>query len=328
MHPAGTTSTVIIVAAVLLFFLVGVAMMVIMDHKARLPGGFTRDPFTIHGMRRDHPVIAFLTAVILLSIIVVLIIELAVTAASHLGMLRGGQAAAGGEASAAKPSQGLRRFHQTPGPALATGAKHNACFTCHGDFPHAKERMVSNLLNMHSQFTGCMTCHLDPKEVAESEVVLRWLNYSGIDVQGPPFGTDVNPATGLLVQTDDYYSRIVPYRKGASGELLLERLEMRRQYHRAVSFKGPACDRCHTDAEKSLIPYRALGFSEQRVRDLTSLNLVGLVDKYEKFYFPAMRGEAPPPPKGSDAKEEDSRSNMARDPEKWWEQTYGGGKGK
>lgn len=320
MHPDGTTSTVIIVAAVLLFFLVGVAMIVIMDHKARLPGGFTRDPFTIRGMRRDHPVIAFLTAAILLSIILVLVAELALTAATHLGLLKGAQAPRPAPVAAAEAA---RRFHRDPGPDLAARPRRSVCFPCHDDAAHSKERMVSTLLNMHSQFAGCMTCHLDPKQVPDAAVALRWRNDSGIEVKGRPFGTATDPATGLLAQTDDYYSRIVAYRKDAAGEELLERRSPKRDRHKLVSAKGLACERCHTDAEKSFIPFQALGFSEQRTRELAALNLVGLVDKYKKFHFPAMRGEPPPAPRSAEAGKEESPAAMSRDPQKWWEQKYG-----
>jgi len=326
MHPAGTISTVIIVAAVLLFFLVGVAMIVIMDHKARLPGGFTQDPFTIGGMRRDHPVIAFLTAVILLAIIAVLVIELVVAATTSFGLLQGGHPPElSGTSAAGTAGEAARRFHRVPEGVPVSRVRRSVCFPCHDDFPHSKQRMVSALLNMHSQFAGCMTCHLDSKEVPASALSLRWLNDSGVGVKGRPYGTEVDPATGLPAQTDDYYSRIVPYRKDASGEQLLEhreRRDLKRKRHTLVTDKGRACESCHTDAEKSFIPYRALGFSEQRTRELTSLNLVGLVDKYKKFYFPAMRGAPPAAPKGAEGGPEESPAAVSRDPQKWWEQKY------
>ena len=56
-----TTSALLVIGAVVLFFLLGIAILVIMDHKARIPGGFKRDLFSVVGMRRDHPVEAFLT---------------------------------------------------------------------------------------------------------------------------------------------------------------------------------------------------------------------------------------------------------------------------
>ena len=86
MHEVGTQSTVIIVAAVVLFFLLGIAIVVIIDHKAKLPGGFTNNPFSLTGMRRDHPAIAFITAIILLSIIAVLLFELTIALSGLLGV--------------------------------------------------------------------------------------------------------------------------------------------------------------------------------------------------------------------------------------------------
>jgi hypothetical protein len=43
----GNALTFFIVLTVLLFMGLGVAMVVLMDHKARIPGGFVSNPFSI-----------------------------------------------------------------------------------------------------------------------------------------------------------------------------------------------------------------------------------------------------------------------------------------
>lgn len=300
---------IFIVLAVLLFMGLGVAILVAIDSKARIPGEFRTDPFSISGIRRDHPGIAFLTALVLLVIILALIFELAVTLGERFGLF----------AEKEKPqiiqdikeqrfTERQRHFHNEPKDDRYTRGKKQVCFYCHGEFPHSKERMVRTLLNMHTQFIGCMTCHIDPRKVAESTYKFRWLNYSGIEVKGPPFGTDVDPKTGYLVKTDDYYSKIVVYAVRNGEEELLEITEdrpevqefkavreklserdreaIKQRFHKRVSEKGRFCSRCHVQEKKSYIPYRRLGFSEQRIADVTNLNIVGIVEKYRKFYMP------------------------------------------
>lgn len=348
MNEITAPSTVLIVAAVLLFFFLGIAIMVIMDHKARLPGGFTRDPFSIAGIRRDHPVIGFLTAVILLGIIASLMLELAAALAGRLGILQPVEPPnLIARLRAERTAERLRHFHNYPPRLHATEGNKNVCFLCHGDYPHSKEPMVRTLLNMHTQFTACMTCHADARKIPEETLRLRWLNYSGIAVRGVPYGTDVDPVTGGLVQTDDYYSRIVAYAKDGAGETLLEitaddpaardfaavrdrlsepdRDAVKQKFHRNVSPKGRFCSRCHTAEDRSYVPFRALGFSERRTRDLTQLNLIGLLEKYREFYFPSLTpGDKPLPPtvKPAAPRPAQPAQDMRTDPRSWWKGTY------
>lgn len=351
MHDTSSISTVLIVAAVLLFFFLGIAIVVIMDHKARLPGGFTHDPFSIAGMHRDHPVVAFLTATILLGIIASLLFVLFATAAEHLGLVK--EKEPGGlltRLKSERTAETIRHFHHYPPQMLATQGRKNVCFYCHGYYPHSKEPMVRSLLNMHSQYIGCMTCHTDARKVPEDTLVLRWKNYSGIAVKGKPFGTDIDPRTGSLAETDDYYSKIVVFSKQGRDETLIEitaddphaqefikvrdklsdpdREAVKKTFHKLVSPKGRFCSRCHTNEARSYVPFRALGFSERRTHDLTNLNIIGLVEKYREFYLPVLTksGKSLPPletltgPKP--AKPAAPGSDIHQDPRLWWKDTY------
>lgn len=316
MHDASPLSPVLIVVAVLLFFFLGIAIMVIMDHKARLPGGFTNNPFSLGGIRRDHPVIAFLTATILLAIIISLVLELLITFLASLGLMTQKKPPPVlSKLIAERTAERLRHFHNLP-VRMPPSDKKNACTPCHGDYPHSKKPMVRSLLNMHTQFIGCMTCHVDEDKVPKQAIVLRWLNYSGTVVKGPPFGTAYDPKTGFLVQTENYSSKIVPYEKSRGGGTLLEvtaedprarefietygrlseqdREAFKKTFH-ALAGKGRACSQCHTEESKSYVPFRALGFSDGRISDLTHLNIVGLIEKYKHFYFPSLLKTDRPP---------------------------------
>ncbi len=351
MHDTLSISTVLIVISVLLFFFLGIAIMVIVDHKARLPGGFTHDPFSITGMHRDHPLIAFLTATILLGIITSLLLVLFATAAEHLGLAK--EKKPSGlltRLKAERTSETIRHFHHYPPQMFATQGKKNVCFYCHGDYPHSKEPMVRTLLNMHTQFVGCMTCHADARKVPEDSLELRWLNYSGIAVKGRPYGTDIDPKTGSLAETDDYYSRVVAFAKHDKGATPIEitsddpharefievrdrlsdadRDAVKKTFHRQVSPKGRFCSRCHTDEGRGFVPFRALGFSERRTRDLTNLNIIGVVEKYREFYLPVLTrsGKSLPPLETltgpRPAKPAAPGPDIRQDPRSWWKGKY------
>ncbi|HJW82056.1 MAG TPA: hypothetical protein VJ396_07415 [Acidiferrobacterales bacterium] len=355
MHNLSTANTTLIVIAVLLFFFLGIAIMVIMDHKAKLPGGFTANPFSVVGMRRDHPVIAFLTTIILLGIIGSLLLAMIVTITGYFDIFKPAKPPGLlSRLSEGRTAERLRHFHNLPAQDITTLGDKNVCFICHGDFPHSKEPMVRTLLNMHTQFIGCMTCHADDRRVPESTLALRWLNFSGIKVQGKPFGTDVERDTGYLLPTDDVYSKIVPYARAGGQEKLLEttlddpeakefakiqhklsdhdREAVKKTFHRNVSPKGRFCTRCHTEEARSYVPFRELGFSERRVRDLTNLSFIGLMQKYRNFYMPSLMrsdkslpstevltGSGRPAPKGG--------ADIRKDPRSWWKETYDAPKG-
>lgn len=300
-----------IVLTVLLFMALGICMVVLMDHKARIPGGFVSNPFSIIGIHRDHPVISFLTTIILFAIIASLIFEISVTIAEEFGLLKEEkESELLLQLHEQRFTERMRHFHNVPEVNLVELGKKQACFYCHGDYPHSKKRMIRTLLNMHTQFIGCMTCHTDEKKIPETTYSLSWLNYSGIEVTGPPFGTSINEKTGLLVKTDDYYSKIVVYGGEGDENRLLELTEdntevqeftklvaegklsdkdregLKRRFHMLVNGKGRKCSHCHTEEEKSYIPFRALGFSDQRISDLSNLNIVGVVEKYVEFHMP------------------------------------------
>lgn len=343
MHDMEAYSTFTIVAAVILFFLLGIAIIVIIDHKSRLPGGFTSNPFSIIGLRRDHPFMAFLTATILLSIIGALVLELAIAMAGLFGLNKlKEESHILTSLTEDRTEEQRRHFHNFPDDFKPIKGKKNICLACHGDFPHSKKPMIRSINNMHTQFVGCLTCHADPKKIPENSLELKWLNFSGIEVTGPKFGTDIDPKTGTLVETDDYYSRIVVYQKKETGEELLEivpgdprmdefekiknnlsdadREAVKKRFHKIIMSKGRTCSRCHTQEDKSFIPFRDLGFSARRTHDLTNLNIVGLIEKYKSFYMPNLLGTEKSAAGGNSRRDD---SSMKRDPRSWWKEMYG-----
>jgi len=349
MH-ASVINTVLIVTAVLLFFALGVALLIIMDHKARISGGFKHDLFTITGIRRDHPVEAFLTMTILMAIIGSLLLSVFAVATGRFGLFKEEKPAELlVKLSEERVVERMRHFHNVPHKNYADMGKKNVCFQCHGDYPHSKEPMIRTLMNMHTQFIGCMTCHADPRKNPEKDLSFEWLNYSGIETTGPHFGTDNNPKTGYLVDTDDYFSQIVVYSNTNGEKELLEKPEglpevqefleirdklsskdkeaIKKRFHKPIMPKGRFCTRCHTNEKESYLPLRQLGFSEQRINDLTNLNIIGLVQKYKKFYMPNLLSTDNSLPAvenltGPEKAPGIDSGKMIDDPRAWWKETY------
>lgn len=354
MHEAVHMSPIIIIIAVLLFFGLGVAILIIMDHKSKLPGGYQHDWFSISGKRRDHPVESFLTTTILLCIILALVMSLLAVLGENLGLFKAKEEPTLlAKLREERTTEKLRHFHNSPVVDKTLLGKKNVCFYCHGDYPHSKEPMIRTLMNMHTQFIGCMTCHVDEKKIKETSLTFEWLNYSGIEVTGKPFGTSSDDKSGYLTQTDDHYSKIVVYTENNGEKKLLEITEddhdardflairnkltdkdreaIKKSFHRMVMPKGRFCSRCHAEEDKSYLPFRHLGFSERRISDVTNLNIIGLVEKYKEFYMPnllpAFKSSGPSGTNTSSTKESrSSKDAMRKDPRTWWKEQYDSGK--
>ncbi len=300
-------SVSLIITAVLLFFFLGVAIMMVIDHKARIPGGFRTDPFSIKGIRRDQPGIAFITGLILMGIIFSLVSALAVTLYESFKPEEPATSTLISRIESDRVTEQERHFHILPETVLPEQGEKTACFYCHGDYPHSKEPMIRTMMNMHTQFIGCMTCHNDDEKIPQNSLRFAWLNYSGIEVAGQPFGIDIDPDTGSLLETDDYYSKVVVYSDGALLEMTpddprtvefaavyrqladQDREAVKERLHRKVRHKGRQCGDCHTSKD-AYLPFEALGFSRRRQQDLENLPIAGLIEKYNQFFMPDLLG--------------------------------------
>ena len=57
------------------------------------------------------------------------------------------------------------------------------CFICHSDLPHSKNKRIRALMNIHTQFFVCETCHI--KEKPETTIVYKWYNPLDDNPPGP-----------------------------------------------------------------------------------------------------------------------------------------------
>ncbi len=75
---------IFIALAVTLFVFFVTAVMVIIDHKAKIPGKETADFFSVSGIRRNHPAWAWMVSVFLWFIIGSLLVIVSYNMLSHL----------------------------------------------------------------------------------------------------------------------------------------------------------------------------------------------------------------------------------------------------
>jgi len=348
-------NAILVAAAVMLFVFFAIAMLVIIDHKAKIPSGEKTDIWSVSGIRRNHPIWAWMVSLFLWFIIGSLLVIVSYNLLSHVFLpeevkQRSFLENVDREAALER----IRHFHNSPEKASYSQGKQPVCFYCHGEFPHAKRPMVRTLLNMHTQFVGCMTCHANNEKIPEEQLTFRWLNYSGVEVTGAPYGTAYDPDSGNLIETDDQHSKIVPYRIKANGEEeLLEITEnapeaqefiamrgqlttqqqgsVKKMFHTIVNPIGRFCTRCHVAEEgKGYLPFKELGFSDGRARDLTNLNIAGLVQKYKEFYMELVflgkeSDEETEALVGEEAYLPEVTDELKDDPRSWWRKSQEGG---
>jgi len=208
-----------------------------------------------------------------------------------------------------------RHFHNVvdTGPQLPENMR-PVCSICHSDLPHSKNKRIRALMNIHTQFFVCETCHIQEKPGAR--IVYRWYNPLDENPQGPFYGTSYDPETGSLLPGKDQIAKIAPYFKSEKTDDLWPALQVqdaplakdymnvrdklspeqregiKNKFHENIKPKGHDCKTCHT--EKSILDFKQLGFAENRAANLRMLNIIGMLAKYEEFYLPELFSEPAP----------------------------------
>jgi hypothetical protein len=202
-----------------------------------------------------------------------------------------------------------RHFHNVVEYPQLPESMRPVCYICHSDYPHSKNKKVRAMLNMHTQFFVCETCHIEEKK--DVEVIYKWYNPLNENPSGPFFGTSYDPETGNLVEVEDQFSKIAPFYK--SGDVITSAIQIqdsdlaqdyvkvrdqltpeqrdnvKKKFHVHIKAKGHECQICHK--KKGILNFRNLGFDGNRIIDLEQLNIKGMVTKYEMFYIPKLFSE-------------------------------------
>ena len=197
-----------------------------------------------------------------------------------------------------------RHFHHVVDYPQLPESERPVCFICHSDFPHTKNKKVRALLNMHTQYFACESCHI--KERVDTHIVYKWYSPYEDNPKGPFIGTSYDPETGHLVEVEDKFSKLVPfYLKDDKLQSAIQNQDLplardymkvrdqltpeqrdgvKNKFHVNVKEKGHDCKTCHS--EKGILDFKNLGFSQKRTVDLVQLNVKGMLTKYEEFFLP------------------------------------------
>ena len=202
-----------------------------------------------------------------------------------------------------------RHFHNVAPeyPQLPQNLR-SVCYLCHSEFPHRKNKRIRSLMNIHTQFLVCETCHI--KEKPNATIIYQWYNPLDDNPQGPFYGTHYDPVTGSLSPGADQISRIAPYFKSEADNRLEPAIQakdaplardfmkvrdklspeqregIKNKFHENIKPVGHACRKCHIQA--SILDFKQLGFAENRTANLKKLGVVGMIEKYERFYLPEL----------------------------------------
>lgn len=197
-----------------------------------------------------------------------------------------------------------RHFHRIVDfPMLAEG-EGTVCYICHSDYPHSKNTKIRSLLNMHTQYFVCETCHI--KERKDRKVIYKWYNPSHDNPPGPFFGTHYDPLTGNLALVEDLTTKMAPYYKrgleiesalqNQDAPLALDYMKVRDQltpeqrdgvknkFHENIQPKGHECKVCH--AQAGILDLKKLGFGDNRIADLQQLQIKGAITSHKEVYLP------------------------------------------
>ena len=196
-------------------------------------------------------------------------------------------------------------FHQLADTPWPEERELKACLICHSELPHRKNRKVRSLLNMHSQYMVCESCHV--RKPKDGQIVYKWARPDNPNPKGPFIGTHYAAQTGYLKPVEDMISKITPFvvtrqddetsmvyeqDTRAAQEYMRQRFQLtqpaiekvKEKFHKHLEPKGFDCQTCHS--QSGALDFSALGFSDQRIDDLVYLNIKGMLTKYEVFYLP------------------------------------------
>lgn len=180
------------------------------------------------------------------------------------------------------------------------------CIRCHGAVPHDKAKTIRAFLNMHAFYMACETCHVRPKD-SENKYVFRWYDKESGKVTANPPGLNTIDES----MYGNYYAKIAPGRLNSDGTFkfingpnelkFVERFlkeedrlndtqksKMKKVIHRNVNEEPLICDGCHTIKDEPYLPFILLGYPQRRLHELTSTEVVGMINKYQQFYIPQL----------------------------------------
>ena len=266
---------------------------------------------------RNHPIASWLVGfvVVILAAIVFVGIVHHLTISSHgpqllkplLGMyLERNKSLILEEAKRLEDQEIHKHFHhETEYPQLPENMR-PVCYICHSEFPHSKNQQIRSLLNMHTQYIVCETCHIEA--TGDTGIIYKWYNPLVEKPTGPFIGTSYDPVTGDLVFAKDLLSKIAPFFKKADAiesaiqiqdaplardfmrvrdKLTPEQRDgVKNKFHEHIKPKGFQCEACHTS--RGILDFKKLGFADNRTEDLENLEIDSVLTNFKEIDLPTL----------------------------------------
>lgn len=174
----------------------------------------------------------------------------------------------------------------------------NFCIDCHGPIPHSKSPQIRAFLNMHSFYTSCLVCHVREHEDKEP-TKFTWINLDKGETVSKPsingngwgeYGAKIIQLKNISnekepLHLDDERSFALEFKR-KSGEVSETQKTVANNFiHKRCMEEPVRCTRCHT-SQKPFLPYKKLGYSDERTAFLNNPEVVDLVQRYETFLIP------------------------------------------
>jgi hypothetical protein len=170
------------------------------------------------------------------------------------------------------------------------------CLSCHGTFPHSKEKKVRSILNFHTGYMACAVCHYrkDPSDRTFSFVwVDRVTGITSRKADGE-YGKYPSKIFPVRITAENAETIIHPVSEKSAREYLElkdrftpdQMAEAKVKLHEQVSHKPVLCVDCHK--KDGYLDFVKLGFPKNRVNHLVSTEVASMIEKYETFYLPAV----------------------------------------
>jgi len=170
------------------------------------------------------------------------------------------------------------------------------CTTCHGTYPHSKEKKVRSILNSHSGIMACAVCHVR-REPGDKGNFFAWVDRNtgmiSASVKGE-FGKYSAKIFPMIIGEDGQKQVFRPVSEKAAEEYLKykdsytldQNAKAKIILHEKISKKPIICNECHKKG--GFFKFAELGFPANRVDHLTSTEVTGMIDRYETFYLPSV----------------------------------------
>jgi hypothetical protein len=143
------------------------------------------------------------------------------------------------------------------------------CLTCHGTFPHSKEKKVRSLLNFHTGFMACAVCHVR-KDPAAGDHFFIWVDRA----------TGITSLAVEAVNEESAREYLELKDKFTPDQAAQAKIKL----HEKLSKKPVFCMDCHK--KDGYLDFAGLGFPRNRVDHLASTEVASMIEKYETFYLP------------------------------------------